>query len=89
MYLPLTELLAGLSEECCELGQAALKLRRVFDGGNPTPMTEENAIYNFEEEIADVLLYLDQINYSRQHVNEIRKMKERRWEERLHAGIPD
>ena len=42
--LPLTELLAGLAEECTELAQAALKLRRVFDKTNPTPVTETDAI---------------------------------------------
>lgn len=85
-YLPLTELLAGVAEECCELGQAALKLRRVFDGGNPTPMTQEQAIENFEEEVADVQLYLDQIGYSRGRVKEIKAAKLARWEARL-AGI--
>lgn len=86
--LPLPELLAGLSEECCELGRAALKLRRVFDGGNPTPTTQEAAIENLEEEIADVTLYLDQIGYSRGRVAEIKEEKLARWEARLrNAGI--
>lgn len=89
-YLKLTELLAGVAEEACELGRAALKLRRVFDGENPTPMTEEDAIFNFEEEIADLEVYLDKISYSRQHVEELKQYKLRRWEERLaHAGERD
>lgn len=88
-YLPLVELLAGLSEECCELGQAALKLRRVFDGANPTPVTEQDAIDRFEEEVADVLLYLEQISYSRQHVREVMQAKRARWEARLDAGVKD
>ena len=33
------EQLAQLAEECAELGKAALKLRRVYDGRNPTPVT--------------------------------------------------
>ena len=81
--LPLEELLDGLAEECCELGQAALKLRRVFDGTNPTPKTEEEAIDRFEEEIADVYLYLEQIDYSSAHVSEIMVQKRNRWERRL------
>ena len=48
------EILAGLAEECAELGQAALKLRRVLDGKNPTPKTLEEAKENLLEEIADV-----------------------------------
>ena len=35
------EVLAQLAEECTELAQAALKLRRALDGKNPTPNTEE------------------------------------------------
>lgn len=84
--LQLTELLAGLAEESCELGQAALKLRRAFDGANPTPVTVDDAIDRFEEEIADVELYLDQIAYSKQHVKEIKAIKMARWEARL-AGV--
>ena len=33
------EVLAQLAEECTELAQAALKMRRVLDGKNPTPDT--------------------------------------------------
>ena len=81
--LPLTELLAGLAEECAELAQAALKLRRKFDGTNPTPISEDDAIDHFEEEVADVELYLEQIDYSRQHVTDIKTIKMNRWNERL------
>lgn len=81
--LPLVELLAGVAEEACELGQAALKLRRVFTGENPTPVTREEAIGHFEEELADLELYLDSINYSRKHVNEIKDRKLARWEARM------
>jgi NTP pyrophosphatase (non-canonical NTP hydrolase) len=83
--LPLVELLAGVAEESCELGQAALKLRRVFTGVNPTPTTQDEAISHFEEELADLELYLDMINYSRQHVNEVKERKLERWEARMDA----
>lgn len=56
--LPQEELLAQLAEETAELGKAALKLRRVLDGKNPTPVSLSAAFENFEEEIADVLLCL-------------------------------
>ena len=88
--LPLAELLTSLAEETCELGQAALKLRRVFTGANPTPVTQEDAIEKFEEEIADVMLYLDEIGFSRKRVEEVKAMKLERWKERLIlAGVKD
>ena len=83
LQISLPELLAGLAEECCELGQASLKLRRVFDKSNPTPTPEDVAIENFEEEIADVLLYLEQIDYSHVEVARIMNVKRKRWESRL------
>jgi NTP pyrophosphatase (non-canonical NTP hydrolase) len=50
------ELLAQLAEEAAELGHAALKMRRVIDGRNPTPVTLEEAQEMLEEEAADVML---------------------------------
>lgn len=81
--IPVTELLAGLAEECCELSQAALKLRRVFDKTNPTPITEEMAIDRFYEEIADVRLYLNQIDINMASIEEIMARKEARWKSRI------
>lgn len=49
------EILAALAEECAELGHAALKLRRVLDGRNVTPVTLEEAMPNLLEEVADVM----------------------------------
>lgn len=48
------ELLAQLAEEAAELAQAALKMRRVIDGTNPTPVTFQQAHDNLLEEISDV-----------------------------------
>ncbi len=81
--MPVVELLAGLAEEAAELAQAALKLRRVFDGTNPTPTTEEDAIQNLYEEIADVNLYLSMISINLGSVSEIMLEKLSRWEKRL------
>ena len=83
--LPVTELLAGLAEECGELTQAALKLRRVFDKKNPTPTTEQDAVENLYEEIADVWLYLNMIDLPWKYIKEIGTRKQNRWEERLKA----
>lgn len=49
------EVLAQLAEEAAELAQAALKLRRVVDGRNPTPVTEQEARQNLMEEYTDVV----------------------------------
>ena len=81
--VPVEELMAGLAEECCELAQAALKLRRVWDKTNPTPMTEDMAIERFYEEIADVRLYLNQIDVNMASIEEIMAQKEARWKKRL------
>ena len=48
------ELLAQMAEEAAELAQAALKMRRVIDGSNPTPVTFQEAHDNLLEEISDV-----------------------------------
>ena len=48
------ELLANLAEEAAELAQAALKMRRVMDGSNPTPVTFQEAHEKLLEEITDV-----------------------------------
>ena len=56
--LPETEALAALAEECSELAQAALKLRRSLDGTNWTPRTRSECVDNMQEEIGDVLCCL-------------------------------
>ena len=57
-HLPTAELLAQLAEEAAELAQAALKLRRVYEGTNPTPVTQKDALAALREEYADVRLCL-------------------------------
>lgn len=61
-YLPETEILAQLAEECAELSQAALKLRRVLDKTNPTPVTEQEARNQLIEEISDVVCCLSELD---------------------------
>lgn len=43
-----------LMEECAELIQAASKYKRSIGFGLPTPISKEDAISNFIEEVADV-----------------------------------
>lgn len=83
------ELLAQLAEEATELAHAALKLRRAYDGTNPTPKTAEEALDGLKEEIADVellLVLLDLYGYSQgNECTKIMGKKLNRWVERLKA----
>jgi len=81
--VPVCELLAGLAEECCELAQAALKLRRCYDGTNPTPADPDIQYECFLEEIGDVELYLDQISINRRVIADYKAAKLERWQKRL------
>lgn len=49
------DILCQIAEEAAELAQAALKLRRVIAGTNPTPVSEEEAVDNLIEEYADTI----------------------------------
>lgn len=79
------ELLAMLAEEAAELSQAALKLRRVLDGSNPTPTTYGEAKEDLIEEAADVELCMRQITAlsDRHEIELVKAAKYRRWLERL------
>ena len=81
--VPVEELLAGLAEEAAELAQAALKLRRVFNRVNPTPIKEEEAIERLYEEMADVKLYCSLLDANPQYISEVMRTKASRWENRL------
>lgn len=84
--VPVTELLAGLAEEASELAQAALKLRRVYDGTNPTPVKEEDAQERLYEEMADVKLYCSMLKVNVKYISEVMVSKQKRWENRLMEG---
>lgn len=79
------ELLLQLAEECAELGHAALKMRRVMDGKNPTPQNIHGAIESVNEEIADVMLVMKILGYEMDDPNRQRRMENKlaRWCRRL------
>ena len=84
-HLPQDELLAQLAEECAELSQAALKLRRALTGINPTPVAADEARRNLVEEAADVYnvlgLLLDAEDNA--EIYSIIRRKKERWLNRL------
>lgn len=65
-----------LAEECCELGQAALKFIRVLGNGNPTPVSSIDAVRNVLEEARDVYLCMIILDIS-MHAEELDKKLER------------
>lgn len=81
------ELLCQLSEEASELSKAALKLRRVYDGANPTPVKRSEAYDNLLEEFADVMLAFEVLGFDPITVDQvcqkIRAEKLKRWYDRL------
>ena len=54
--LSIEDILCQIAEEAAELSKAALKLRRVLTGTNPTPVSYEDAIYNLIEEYTDTVV---------------------------------
>lgn len=86
--VPQAELLALLAEEAAELAQAALKLRRVYDGTNPTPTTELSAAEALREELGDVFLVsilLDEYQGHQLEIDDMMAYKLNRWKDRLEA----
>lgn len=82
------EILCQLAEEASELSQAALKLRRVLDKTNPTPVDFNAAYDNLLEEIADVegavkVLTLDR---KKEEIAKISSDKITRWAQRIKEG---
>lgn len=79
------EALCQLAEECAELGQAALKLRRTITSENPTPVRRYDADKAFVEEIADLETCLEVLQYGqhREDIDTIKAKKIKRWAQRL------
>lgn len=84
--IPVCELLAGLAEEATELAQAALKLRRCYDGTNPTSADADQAYANLLEEIGDVELYEEQLSINRNVIQDYKRVKLSRWVSRIIAA---
>ena len=79
------DLLCQLAEEASEMAQAALKLRRATEPGNPTPITREKAEAALLEEFADVLLVCSVLGLADrgEEIAGIHIRKTKRWIRRL------
>lgn len=87
-YLSTSDLLCQLAEECSELAQAALKLKRAMEGTNPTPKSEPECWESLEEEMADVNLVMNEIVLARdelciERLIDTENEKRERWLHRL------
>ena len=87
------EILCQLSEECSELIQACLKYRRTMKG--LTPKTETEVKENLFEELADVLLNIQQVMYLfsdekvEESIKSIQSYKTNRWWRRTYISQED
>lgn len=54
-------MLEQTAEECSELAQACLKMARFLRGENPITKKEYEITANLEEEMADVLICIDEL----------------------------
>lgn len=82
--LPQSVILMQLAEECAEVSKAALKLARIYQGVNPTPIKEDEALEALNEELADLTVCvgcLDGIDYDA--IDSIQDKKIARWATRL------
>lgn len=86
-YLSNGDLLCQLAQECSELAQAALKLKRAMEGTNPTQKGILECWDDLDEEIADTFLVIQQMGLTdREHTKKfvaIAVKKKERWLDRL------
>lgn len=77
-------LFGQLAEEAVEVAHAAMKVQRILEGANPTPVTEKEAMAKVMEEICDLYNALEvlKLDVSLKYEG-IRKKKMARWVERI------
>lgn len=77
-----------VAEEAVELAHAAMKMQRILNGTNPTPVTEKEALGKVMEEICDLYNALEvlKLDVSLKYEG-IRKKKMARWVDRIRKGV--
>ena len=83
--LSVNDVYLQMCEESSELSQASAKMVRVLNNTNPTPVTYSEALNNFLEEMADVLVCWDVLvnRVNKEKVNSLKQYKLSRWANRL------
>lgn len=77
-----------VAEEAVELAHAAIKMQRILNGTNPTPVTEKEALGKVMEEICDLYNALEVLKLDvNMKYDQIRKKKMARWVERIKKGV--
>lgn len=83
------KILCQCAEECSELAQAVLKMRRALVGATPLTQSEARALIN--EEVADVLNCVEALEaisfVDRGQVARIQAGKLERWDRRTREGM--
>lgn len=86
-YIGEAALLEQTAEEASELSQACLKMARKIRGENPTPKDTNDILENLNEEIADVILYCNELVDARiasyDDIGGMAMKKYKRWCERV------
>lgn len=93
-YLSTSDLMCQLAEECSELAQAALKLKREMEGTNPPQESILECWESLEEEMADVDLVMGELlsagnGLCIERLVDIRIDKRERWLKRLRGEKDD
>lgn len=78
-------MLEQTAEECSELAQACLKMARYMRNENPTTKNGGELTANLEEEMADVLICIDELyeSFSKFNVDNWIEIKKSRLEDRF------
>jgi NTP pyrophosphatase (non-canonical NTP hydrolase) len=79
-------MLAQIAEEAAEFAKAAVKIIRIIDDSNPTPVKMKDAIANFHEEFADVLNACAAYGLTEKAVRDLMDDKLDRWCQRIDGG---
>ena len=83
--LSVNDVYLQMCEESSELSQASAKMVRVLNNTNPTPVTYSEALTNFLEEMADVLVCWEVLvnRVNKEKVSSLKEYKMSRWANRL------
>lgn len=76
-------MLEQTAEESVELAHALLKLARKTRDENPTPVTTEHILDNLYEEVADVLVCLEELELDSKRLEAWEAVKKMRIKERF------